>query len=61
MFRSDSVLNVEDIRKFAPNLGPDVTYVQVRDGIHDLFLSRKPVRAEAFRLVFDWMERMQGE
>lgn len=61
LFRSDSVLNVEDIRKFAPNLGPDVTYVQVRDGIHDLFLSRKPVRAEAFRLVFDWLERMLGE
>lgn len=61
LFRADSVLNVEDIRRYAPNLGPDVTYIQVEGGIHDLFLSRKPVRNEAFRLVFDWLARTLGD
>lgn len=56
LFRSDSILNVEDIRRLAPGLGSDVTYVQVRDGIHDLFLSTKKVRAEAFRTVFEWLD-----
>lgn len=61
LFRSDSVLNVEDIRRLAPNLGTDVTYVQIRDGIHDLFLSTHKVRAEAFRIMFDWLGRMVEE
>lgn len=60
LFRSDSVLNVEDIRRRAPKLGRDVTYVQVRDGIHDLFLSTHKVRAEAFRVMFDWLGRTLG-
>lgn len=60
LFRSDSVLNVEDIRRYAPKLGPDVTYAEVRDGIHDLFLSAHRVRAEAFRIVFDWLGRTLG-
>lgn len=55
VFRSDSVLNVEDIRRLAPRLGREVTYVQIKDGIHDLFLSMKRVRGEAFRTMFDWL------
>ena len=55
LLRADSVLNVEDIRRLAPNLGADVTYVQIRGGMHDLFLSAQEVRAEAFRVVFDWL------
>ena len=60
LFRSDSVLNVEDIRRYAPKLGADVTYAEVRGGIHDLFLSTHKVRAEAFRIVFDWLGRTLG-
>lgn len=55
LLRSDSVLNVEDIRRYAGNLGDEVTYVQIRDGVHDLFLSREPVRSAAFRTVFEWL------
>lgn len=57
LFRSDSILNVEDIRRYAPCLGREVTYVQVAGGIHDLFLSAHKVRAEAFQVVFDWLGR----
>lgn len=60
LFRSDSVLNVEDIRRSARKLGADVTYVQVPGGIHDLFLSSHKVRVEAFRIVFDWLGRTLG-
>lgn len=55
VFRSDSVLNIDDIRRYAPNLGSEVTYVQIKDGIHDLFLSTKKVRTEVFRTLFDWL------
>lgn len=58
LLRADSVLNVEDIRRLAQNLGADVTYVQIRGGMHDLFLSAQKVRAEAFRVVFDWLGRV---
>lgn len=60
LFRSDSVLNVEDIRRYAPYLGREVTYVQVAGGIHDLFLSSHKVRVEAFRIMFDWLGRTLG-
>lgn len=31
--------------------------VQIRDEIHDLFLSSRQVREEAFRVVFRWLGR----
>ena len=61
LFESDSVLNVEDIRRRAPKLGQCVTYVAVEGGMHDLFLSREAVRTEAFRIVFGWLERTLGK
>ena len=61
LFESDSVLNVEDIRRRAPKLGQCVTYVAVEGGMHDLFLSRETVRTEAFRIVFGWLERTLGK
>lgn len=61
VFESDSVLNVEDIRRRAQKLGQCVTYVAVEGGMHDLFLSREAVRTEAFRIVFGWLERTLGK
>lgn len=61
LFESDSVLNVEDIRRRAQKLGQCVTYVAVEGGMHDLFLSREAVRTEAFRIVFGWLERTLGK
>lgn len=61
LFESDSVLNVEDIRRRAPKLGQCVTYVAVEGGMHDLFLSQEAVRTEAFRIVFGWLERTLGK
>jgi alpha-beta hydrolase superfamily lysophospholipase len=41
---SDTVLNVTDILKYGLTLGPNVTPVEVPDGLHDLVLSRSDVR-----------------
>ncbi|MBC6990582.1 alpha/beta hydrolase [Hymenobacter sp. BT491] len=54
-FRTDGVLNVQHIRKLAPRLGPRVTVRAIEGGMHDLILSREPVRSEAYRQIFEWL------
>lgn len=44
----DGVLDVEHIEKWAPKVGPNVKTETVAGGLHDLFLSRKAVRDEAY-------------
>ena len=53
--RTDSVLSVDDIVRWAPNLGPDVTLAQVPGGIHDLALSALPARTAYFEAVSRWL------
>ena len=36
--------------------GRDVTYIPIKDGIHDLFLSRRDVRDKVYETIFDWMK-----
>lgn len=40
----DGVLDVKDIRKYGKELGPQARTLAIQDGLHDLALSRKPVR-----------------
>jgi alpha-beta hydrolase superfamily lysophospholipase len=44
LLTTDSVLDVGHIRDRAPLLGPDVTFVEVPGGAHDLALSPAPAR-----------------
>jgi alpha-beta hydrolase superfamily lysophospholipase len=53
--RGDAVLNVADIREGARHLGPNVTEVEIKGGMHDLTLSQKGVREHAFTEMFDWL------
>jgi len=53
VFRTDLVLDVEQIRRRAPLLGRNVTISQVPGALHDVTLSREPVR----RAVFDRIDR----
>lgn len=53
----DAVLNVEDIRKYGSNLGPNTTMLKVNNGLHDLFLSSPEVCHELYESVFRWLER----
>lgn len=48
----DGVLDVEHIEKWAPKVGPNVKTETIAGGLHDLFLSRKAVRDEAYAKAF---------
>ncbi len=52
---SDIVLDVEQIRRWAPKLGDHVTLVRVEGALHDVTLSREPVRTRAFEQVSRWL------
>lgn len=53
---ADSVLNVDHIREGSRYLGPNVIVREVRDGLHDLILSRPDVRAQVFEMMFRWLD-----
>ena len=55
LYRTDSVLDVADIDRFSDVIGSDVTKVRIKDGVHDLVLSQKPVRENVYRELFDWV------
>lgn len=52
----DGVLDVEHIREFGANLGPSVQLERIEGGLHDLFLSPKPVRENAYGKMFKFLE-----
>ena len=52
----DGVLDVEHIEKWAPKVGPNVKTETVAGGLHDLFLSRKAVRDEAYAKAFRFID-----
>ena len=52
----DGVLDVEHIEKWAPKVGPNVKTETVAGGLHDLFLSRKEVRDEAYAKAFRFID-----
>jgi alpha-beta hydrolase superfamily lysophospholipase len=44
----DIVLDVGQIRRWAPSVGRHVTLAGIEGAVHDVFLSRKPARDEAY-------------
>lgn len=53
---ADTVLDVEQIQRWAPTLAKDAE-VEVVDGArHDVFLSERFAREAAFKLVFAWLD-----
>jgi alpha-beta hydrolase superfamily lysophospholipase len=54
---ADTVLDVADMVKFAPQLGDDVTVVAIEDGMHDLFLSAEPARTQVFAEIDSWLAK----
>ena len=55
--RADGVLDVNDIKKYGMQLGPDVICVRVEGGLHDLVLSSPEVREPLYRYIFNWLSR----
>jgi alpha-beta hydrolase superfamily lysophospholipase len=55
---ADIILNVEHMKKIGPKLGSNVTLLEVKDGIHDIFLSKETARNYAFEKLFDWLNKL---
>jgi alpha-beta hydrolase superfamily lysophospholipase len=56
-YNSDAVLNVDDMKKNAPEIAQNVELTEITDGMHDLFLSSKPVREKAYQVLKEFLER----
>ena len=52
---TDIVLDVGQIRRWAPSLGHHVTYVGIDGARHDVFLSREEPRTRAFTQLGRWL------
>jgi len=57
---ADSVLNADDIARYAPRLGRDVVIVRVDGGKHDLTLSRPQPRERLFGALDGWLRTTLG-
>lgn len=52
---SDIVLNIEDMKSIGTKLADNVSFAEIHNGLHDIFLSRKETREEAFKIMFNWL------
>ncbi len=55
---TDAVLDVDDISRYGRQLGPDVTELTVKGGLHDLVLSAPEVRYPLYESIFDFLSRV---
>ena len=51
----DAVLDVKDIARYGRTLGPHVTEFEVKEGLHDLVLSKPAARASVYAEIFRWL------
>jgi alpha-beta hydrolase superfamily lysophospholipase len=57
MFEGDAILNVVDITEKAKLIdGPHKDVIGFEGAMHDLVLSRKPVRNLVFKTMFEWLD-----
>ena len=56
---SDGVLDVNHIARYSNNLGSNVTKLEIKDGMHDLVLSKKEVRDEVYAQMKQWIENQE--
>ena len=55
----DTVLDIEDIKRVGIKLGDDVTLLSINNAQHDIFLSAKAVRENAFAKMFSWLKKIK--
>lgn len=51
----DAVLNVAHIKHYANKIEGDVTTCEIENGMHDLVLSKEPVRETVYEKIFEWL------
>ncbi|MGW4208828.1 alpha/beta hydrolase [Lentzea sp. NPDC004789] len=54
--KADAVLDVEGMKRWGPKIGSSVQVVEIKAGLHDLFLSPEPVRAAALAAVDEFLK-----
>lgn len=54
---ADGVLNIEHMRRYGKGLGANVEVMAIKGAMHDLVLSKKPVREKIFQELFSWLKR----
>lgn len=52
----DAVLNVDHIKENAHKLNGEVSVLEIENGMHDLVLSKKPVREKVYSKIFAWLD-----
>jgi alpha-beta hydrolase superfamily lysophospholipase len=57
-FNGDAVLDVAEVARQAQNIVGQYSIQAVPGGMHDLVLSRKPVREEVYSTIFNWAKRV---
>lgn len=57
IMESDIILDINEIKKKALKLGTKLTVVEINRAMHDVFLSKKKVREEAFNQMFKWLDK----
>jgi alpha-beta hydrolase superfamily lysophospholipase len=51
----DALLNVNHIRHYTSKIKGNVTSFEIENGMHDLILSKKPVREKVYKKMFEWI------
>lgn len=54
--KGDCVLDVNDISKYGNCLGKNKKELVVKEGLHDIVLSRKPIRDAVYTYIFNWLK-----
>lgn len=54
----DCVLNVDHIEHYTHTIKGNVTSCEIENGMHDLVLSKKPVRNEVYKKMFEWLDNV---
>ncbi len=57
ILKSDVILNVKDMKRIGPTLGKNVTLEEIKDGIHDIYLSKLPARTAAINKTINWLKK----
>lgn len=58
---NDIVLNIEDMKRIGIKLGDNVTLSSIDNAQHDIFLSRKAIRENAFEKMFSWLSTIEAK
>lgn len=53
---SDVILNIKHIKKYANKLQGDVNVMTIKQGLHDLVLSKAEVRQQVYSKLFHWLD-----